>query len=75
MEGLPAHDPACVEAVKRQFRRNFVEKGWGPLGAVGHVEVRVMAGDEQDGRPRKQMVEIPLVRIFPENLRSTRRLG
>jgi hypothetical protein len=61
VEGRPAHDQAFVALVREQFRRHFVEKGWGPVGAVGFVSARVVAGDKQDGRPRDQLVILPSI--------------
>lgn len=58
VEGRPAHDPALVANVRRQFAQNFVYKGWGPL-AVSAVDARVLAGDMQDGTPRRQLVVMP----------------
>lgn len=60
IEGPPAHDPAFVSRVAMQFQRDFVDKGWGPM-SVGTVEVKVMAGDMEDGKPRRQMIELPAI--------------
>ena len=58
IEGKPAHDPAYVASVRRAFRDHFVARGWGQLGAVGEVSVRILAGDRQDGRPPAQWISI-----------------
>lgn len=63
VEGVPAHDPQLVAAVRQSFAKDFVFKGWGPL-ATSDVKVRVMAGDEQDGKPRKQLVVLPRVPVL-----------
>lgn len=62
VEGKPAHDPKFVADVQRQFQRNFVAKGWGPL-AIGTVRVEVLAGSKQDGRPAAQLVVIPRIEL------------
>ncbi len=54
IEGLPANDPEFIQIVKLQFQRDFVDKGWG-LGAEGCVNTTILAGDEQDGKPAKQL--------------------
>lgn len=60
-EGVPAHDPYYVDSVRQQFQKNFVEKGWGLL-TVSSVEVKVLAGDIQDGQPSSQLVMMPVIR-------------
>lgn len=59
IEGVPAHDPDCVVAVRKAFC-GFVEKGWGPLAMSG-VSVEILAGDLQDGKPRQQVVVMPSI--------------
>jgi hypothetical protein len=61
IEGPPAHDKTFVASVTRDFQQRFVAQGWGPL-SVGVVEVKIMAGDEQEGKPRKQMIEMLMPR-------------
>ena len=60
-EGVPAHDPAFVRNVKRQFAAYFVARGWGPI-ASSAVSARVLAGSLQDGTPSPQWVSIPTIR-------------
>ena len=60
VEGPTAHDPQYVEAVRRQFQRDFVAKGWGPM-AWSTVKTRIMAGSLQDGKPPAQMIEVPFI--------------
>lgn len=55
VEGVNAQDPDVVAAVRRQFQRDFVEGGWGPL-ATSEVHVKILSGDAQDGKPRSQLV-------------------
>lgn len=62
VEGIPAHDPGLVAFVREQFQRNFVAKGFGPL-ASSTVTVTVIAGDQQDGKPRAQLLVLPSVRL------------
>ncbi len=61
VEGVAAHDPGFVESVRLQFL-GFVEKGWGML-ATGETEVRILAGDVEDGRPRDQLLVMPSIPI------------
>ncbi len=56
IEGKPAHDPDYVASVKKHFE-DFVAKGFGVL-ATGEVQVKVLAGDKQDGKPAEQMIEV-----------------
>ena len=56
-EGRPAHDPEYVAAVRSGFK-DFVEKGWGVLASC-KVNVKIMAGSKQDGKPAEQMVVMP----------------
>ena len=57
VEGAPAHDPEYVVSVKQAFER-FVEGGWGPL-AVPAVDVKVLAGDQQNGKAPSQVIVMP----------------
>lgn len=57
VEGAPAHDPGYVASVRRSFRQ-FVAQGWG-VAAVESVDVEILAGDTQDGRPPAQLVVMP----------------
>ena len=59
IEGVAAHDPAYVRSVKRGFAR-FVEQGWGRM-AYCSVEVEVLAGDVQNGKPPAQLVVMPTI--------------
>jgi hypothetical protein len=63
VEGAPAHDPDFVKSVERQFQKHFVEKGWGPL-AISTVEVRILAGDTQTGKPPDQLIVMPADRFL-----------
>lgn len=63
IEGADARDEGFVEAVKSQFQKNFVEKGWGDLGAFSSVEVRIIAGDKGDGKPRSQLIVLPTINL------------
>ena len=64
VEGAPAHDPIYQKAIRQQFQKTFVEKGWGPL-AVGIVEVNILAGNVQEGTPRSQLVVMPMIGSKP----------
>lgn len=69
VEGKPAHDLAYVEAMRLEFQRTFVERGWGPLGAWSEVSARLIAGSRQDGTPSEQWVSIPTLRLEEEGCR------
>ena len=55
VEGVDAHDPVLVAAVRKQFQRDFVQKGWGSL-AHSEVHVKMLAGSPEDGSPAKQLI-------------------
>lgn len=57
IEGVPAHDPSYVRQVRKALR-GFVEKGWG-VTAYSTVDVKIMAGDQQDGKPADQLIVLP----------------
>jgi hypothetical protein len=57
VEGPPAHDPEYVAFMQRSWERFFVE-GFGYNTTVS-LEVRVEAGDVQDGRPPAQLIILP----------------
>jgi hypothetical protein len=56
VEGVPAHDPDYVASVERGFRR-FVDQGFG-VGARASVDVKLLAGDFEDGKPRAQLIVV-----------------
>lgn len=56
-EGHPAHDPAYVRWMTQQWRR-FFDEGFGP-GTDVSVNVKVEAGDVQDGAPPAQLIILP----------------
>jgi hypothetical protein len=62
VEGRPAHDPDFVQSVRVAFN-DFVEKGWGRVGAFGSVTAEVIAGSKQDGAPASQWVGIPMIKL------------
>ncbi len=72
VEGVAAHDPGLVQTVRLQFERDFVKKGMGPL-ATSTVEVKILAGDQQDGKPRSQLVVLPGIKVEPEVAAALRR--
>lgn len=59
IEGPPAHDPACQDAARRQFVRDFLKPGFGPSARCTGLEVSILAGDRQDGQPRIQLLVMP----------------
>lgn len=58
VEGVPAQDPEFVESVKKDFEEKFVFQGFGPMATVS-LTTRILAGDAQDGKPRKQLIVAP----------------
>lgn len=63
VEGVPAHDPQYKEHVRAEFKKNFLEKGWGLMAAFVDMKVAVLAGDIQDGSPPSQMVVFNLLSL------------
>lgn len=63
VEGPPAHDPEYRERVKRQFIEHFLFRGFGLSARLVRFEVKVLAGDQEDGRPPDQMIVIPPIRF------------
>lgn len=61
VEGVPATDPNYQVQVHESFQR-FVEQGWGIL-AVGVVDVKILAGDEEKGEPPAQLVVLPIINL------------
>lgn len=57
VEGVPAHDPVYRDRLKQSIV-TFFGSGYGP-GTRVHVEVRIEAGDQQDGAPPSQIVVLP----------------
>lgn len=57
VEGIPAHDPGYVQSVRNGFAK-FAAAGWG-VTADASVKVRILAGDQQDGRPAAKLVVMP----------------
>ena len=56
-EGHPAHDPGARAAMLAAWERFFVA-GFGS-GAKVVAEVKIEAGDQQDGRPSAQVIIMP----------------
>lgn len=66
-EGRPAHDLGYRASVETCFKRDFVEKGWGSgSGAEASMEVVILAGDQQDGRPASQLLVMPTIKLNQE---------
>lgn len=59
VEGPDAHDPQVREQVRTQFFSDFVHKGFGPGASLIEMEVRLLAGSAEDGRPRAQLLVLP----------------
>jgi len=61
VEGRPAHDPAFVRSVWEGYVR-FVEHGFG-VGTYHRMTSKVLAGDQQDGRPADQLLVLPRLTV------------
>lgn len=59
VEGAPAHDPQYRDLAKRRIV-TFFGTGFGPDTRV-HIDVRIEAGDVQDGAPAQQLVVLPSI--------------
>lgn len=57
VEGVPAHEAGYRDAQKRRIV-TFFGSGFGP-GTQVHIEVRIEAGDVQDGTTPAQLVMLP----------------
>lgn len=57
VEGVPAHDPVYRDRMKEAIV-TFFGSGYGP-GTRVHIDVRIEAGDQQDGAPPSQIVVLP----------------
>lgn len=58
IEGPPAHDPDCRESVQKQFTEHFMKRGF-KLAQFRSMEVSILAGDSQDGKPPDQLIVMP----------------
>jgi hypothetical protein len=63
-EGRPAHDPSLVTFMRDQWS-SWAQKGFGS-GTTVDMDVKVEAGDRQDGRPREQLIMIESLAIQAE---------
>lgn len=63
-EGVPVQDPTYRTAVQLGFDR-FVEQGWGHLG-IGKVDAELLAGENDSGKPRTQLVVMPIIAQAPK---------
>jgi len=61
VEGKPANDPDFRTHVKRQFIENFIFKGFGFCAKLVEFDVKILAGDRQDGTPRDQLIVVPTI--------------
>ncbi|MCC6989929.1 MAG: hypothetical protein IT181_13070 [Acidobacteria bacterium] len=57
LEGAPAHDPQYRDVMKRRIV-TFFGSGFGS-GTQVRIDVRIEAGDLQDGQPAAQMIVLP----------------
>ena len=58
IEGPPAHDPDCRASVQKQFTEHFMKRGF-RLPQFKSMEVSILAGDVQDGKPPDQLIVMP----------------
>ena len=61
-EGSPAHDPAYVESVRKDFALKFLAAGWGGLASF-KMSVKILAGHSDDGRPALQWIGLPMITV------------
>jgi hypothetical protein len=61
IEGPPAHDPSCREQAIKQFTEHFLFRGFGTTAHLWGTEVSILAGDQQDGKPRDQLIVLPTI--------------
>ena len=59
IEGPAAHDPDLRANAIYRIREHFIRKGFGHADA--NVEVGILAGDVQDGKPPTQLIVMPHV--------------
>lgn len=58
-EGHPAHDSDYVEYMRKNWEK-FLRVGFGYQASIA-FEVKVEAGDKQDGKPRDQVLWLPKI--------------
>ena len=62
VEGHPSHDREFVNAMVRRWTGQFFLVGYGN-GTYVDAKVRTLAGDQQDGKPRDQMIIMPTLNV------------
>ena len=60
-EGSPAHDPGFQTYMQDNWDK-FFKVGFG-LQTTSECQVKVEAGDLQDGKPREQLIVLPKIQI------------
>lgn len=65
LEGPPAHDPDCRASAQHQFVEHFMKRGFGPYSELVSMDVAILAGDEQDGKPSSQLIVLPPIALPP----------
>lgn len=58
VEGPPVHDAAYRASVRREWRDRFVRQGFGPRATLA-MDVRLLAGSYEDGRPSTHLIVAP----------------
>lgn len=61
IEGPAAHDPSVQDAIERQFREHFICRGFGVGARLEKMEVGLLAGSREDGRPPDQLIVMPRI--------------
>lgn len=59
VEGVPAHDPEYKTYVKRKFIGDFMFKGFGYQSKLVGFDARILAGNQQGGKPADQLIAMP----------------
>jgi hypothetical protein len=63
VEGVDCHDPGVRQAVEKQFRRDFLARGFGRLADLTRMDVALLAGTREDGTPSDQLIVLPPLSI------------
>ncbi len=59
IEGPPATDPEFREHVKRQFIAHFMFAGFGFSSTLVQFDVKILAGEREQGAPADQLIVMP----------------
>lgn len=62
VEGVDAHDPEVQGVVRRQFTRDFVQRGLRPARLV-EMTVGLLSGSREDGTPPDHLIVLPPISL------------